>query len=313
MRRAGWLERDLVGDTSEHECETQLWLVSAAKTALRSRRLLLVAGLMASAIPWLTGNAAMFLAIPAAYVARFAVALFDGRARQSVRRLARQLPIELPSATDFWDGGARRLIERLACARRATERAVLAGPVGVAFDVSNLVERVPQLERDVVVLVARVEYLKRSLDSSPPAELLANGARFEKEHGGLEGTVPVSDQVDQVIGPCPEHLDLLARLTNRRNEACEMAEKVLRTLEQIPAKIVNLQLTRIESCDSRSVDACKEAATLMETFGALERAISELPSEGTSLHWPPANVAEEVDCFDARPGEHLAARMLPGS
>ena len=313
MRRAGWLDRDLVGDTSEHECETRLWLVSAAKTALRSHRLLLVAGLMASAVPCLTGNAALFLAIPAAYVVRFAVALFDARARQSARRLARQLPIELPAAMSFSDGGARRLIERLACARWATESAVLVGPVGAAFDVSGLIDRVPQLERDVVVLAARVEYLKRSLDSSLPARLLANGARSEKEHSGLEGTAPVSEQFDRVIGRCPEHLDLLARLADRKNKACEMAEEVLRTLEQIPAKIVELQLTRIESFDSRSAEASREAATVMESFGALERAISDLPSEVTSLQWSPANAAEVVDRFDACSRDQFAAGILPGS
>jgi hypothetical protein len=264
---------------------------------------------MASAVPCLTRNPALFLAIPAAYFLRFAVALFDTRARQSALRLARQLPIDLPSAMSFSDGGARRVIERLAGARWATKRAVLAGPVGLAFDLSKLIDRVPQLERDVVVLAARAEYLKRSLHSTPPAGLLANGSRLEKEHGGPEDTAPASEQVGRVLGRCPEHLDLLARLTNRRNKVCEMAEEVLRTLEQIPAKIVDLQLTRIESCDGRSADACKEAATIMENFGELERAISDLPSEETSLRRPPANAAEEIARFDVP----LAAGVLPGS
>lgn len=72
-------------------------------------------------------------------------------------------------------------------------------------------------------------------------------------------------------------------------------------------------LTRIESYDGRSADARKEAATVLESFGALERAISELPSEETSLRSPPANVAEEVDSFDARPRDQFAAGVLPGS
>lgn len=278
MRRGSWLERDLVGDTSAHECETRLWLGSAAKAAVRSRWPL-VGALAASAVACLTGVAALFWAVPTVYLAQFAVAFFDARTRQAARHLARQLPIELPAAASFTDGRARRLVERLERARQTTDSVVLYGPVGPPFDVTPLIDRVRQLERDVVVLAARVEYLERFLDASPPATLVTDIARFEEQQKGLEG---VSKQFDRVIARCREHLDQLASLSNRMNEACGMAEDLLRTLEQIPSKILGLQLTRIEFCDCRTADARKEAATILESFGALEQAISDLPCRDTS-------------------------------
>ena len=38
MTQSGWLERDLVGDTSSHECATRLWFAAAAKAAVKDPR-----------------------------------------------------------------------------------------------------------------------------------------------------------------------------------------------------------------------------------------------------------------------------------
>ncbi|HXJ21813.1 MAG TPA: hypothetical protein VMT03_16430 [Polyangia bacterium] len=273
MRREDWLERDLTGDTSGHEAQTEIWLASAAKVTLRSRPLL-AAALLGSAGACLAGAWAFLWAIPVFYALRFAGALLTGRVRQAALRRAREQPLELPPGSCFGDGRARSLVERLRGARQAVERAIGAGPVGAAFDVKSLVEGIPRLERDVLALAARVEYLKRFLDSSPPDSLVAELGELEKKRDGSDAEL--SKLLDRVILRYRERFDLLSGLASRADRAYAVAEELVAGIEQVPARIVRLQLTRLESCDVRSVDAREEALAVLNQFGALEGAICEL-------------------------------------
>ena len=177
MGRSSWLDRDLVGDTSAHECSTRLWFAAAARTTLRDPRGA-IASLLALAIACFTGIPGVLLAIPAIYALRCAVAVLDKRARRAALLEARALPIDLPSPLSFSDERARSLVERLERVRRATESAILSSPCGAPFALAGLLDEVPQLERDVVVLAARVEYLGRFLSDAPSAVLLAEIARL---------------------------------------------------------------------------------------------------------------------------------------
>jgi hypothetical protein len=274
MSREGWLERDLVGDTSAHEREKRLWIERAAKAAVRGRGLLLAA-LGALVLACLLGTGALWWVVPGVLLARFAVGLLDGRARQAAGQLARRMPIELPTADSFSEGRARRLVERLECARETTGTAIGSRPAGAAFEVGRFLEPIPQLERDVVVLAARIEYLSRFLDSSPQLGLVAEITELERQRRKVDDAG--AKQFDRLIAQCRQHADLLNELTKRRNEACAAAEELLHGIEQVPARMMSLQLARIESCDTRSIEASREAAAMNETFGVLERATADRP------------------------------------
>ncbi|HXT95543.1 MAG TPA: hypothetical protein VN853_04540 [Polyangia bacterium] len=276
MRRSGWLERDLVGDTSSHEGATRLWLAAAAKAAARDPRGALFSALAVTGA-CVFGLPAFLLAIPLTYTLRFAVGLFDRRARRATLRLARAQPITLPSPLSFSDEGAKRLIERLERTRWAIESAVLASPGGAPFALSGLIDDVPQMERDVVVLAARIEYLGRFLSSAPSSTLHAEVLRLDEDRE-QETDAATRDGVERVIVRCRDHLDTLRLLSARRATCGRMAEEVLRTLEGIPAKIVSLQIARVESCDVRCTDSGRRAETVSEGFTALERTIAALPS-----------------------------------
>jgi hypothetical protein len=71
----------------------------------------------------------------------------------------------------------------------------------------------------------------------------------------------------------------LKLLNARRGTSSRMAEEVLRTLEEIPAKIVSLQMARVESCDVRCADSGRRAETVSEGFTTLERTISPAPAD----------------------------------
>jgi hypothetical protein len=277
MRRSGWLERDLVGDTSSHEYATRLWMASAAKAAARDPRGVLFSALAVTGA-CLFSLPAFLLAIPMTYALRFAVGLFDKRARVATLRRARTLPIALPSPLSFSDDGARRLIERLERARWAIESAVLSSPGGPPFALSGLIDDVPQLERDVVVLAARIEYVGRFLNAAPAAALHTEVVRLDQDRD-QEADASTRDGFERVILRCRDHLDTLKLLNARRGTSSRMAEEVLRTLEEIPAKIVSLQMARVESCDVRCADSGRRAETVSEGFTALERTISPAPAD----------------------------------
>ena len=108
MRRSGWLERDLIGDTSAHECATRLWLAATAKAAIRDRRVALFSVLLAAGGLLVGNSAAWLLAIPLVYVLRFLLGLLRGRTHLEAVQAARKLPIDLPAALSFSDDGAKR-------------------------------------------------------------------------------------------------------------------------------------------------------------------------------------------------------------
>jgi hypothetical protein len=281
MSERGWLERDLVGDTSGHECATHLWIARAARTAVRDPRAAVLAVLAVTGA-CLGGIPALVLALPMTYLLRFAVALLDGRARQATRREAAARPIELPSPLSFSDEGARGLIDRLERSRRAMENAVLASPGGAPFALTGLIDDVPQLERDVVILAARLEYLGRFLSSAPASGLLEEAARLD--HDREKETDPAVREAFERLGArCQQRLDTLRLLEVRRSATFRRAEEVMCALEGIPAKIVSLQVSRVESLDVRW-DSGPRAEAVTDGFTALEGSLS--PSSSIGLPSP---------------------------
>jgi len=239
-------EQDLIGDTSAHDDGTHLWLVTSAKNAIACRPVvaLLVVTLCGALI---TGAASLLLVAPAVALLFFGKALFDGRSRQAAVRRAGAMPIRLPEAASFSDTRARLLIERLGRAREGLQRAVLAGPKGRGFDLAAALGKVPVLEREVVVLAARVEYLARFLGSADRCRAQAQTVK------DLNGAVA----------------ELLGR-----------AEAALRALEEVPARVTGLQLHRMEACDGGQHRAGEAAASLLEAFAALDQAVSDVPDGG---------------------------------
>lgn len=275
MVKRNWFQRDLIGDTSEHERGTELWIYSSAKTAVRHRVAL---GLMALGVvaAFMTGYATLLLAVPAVFMVAFGVALLNGRAKQSALRDAGVLPIVLPDVVWFSDARAKTLMVRLGAARAAIQTAVLAGPRGAAFDVSSALDRIPKLEREVVVLATRLEYIARFLDSTSLPVLRMTLARVRErgqmgdgDGGGARG--PLTRAAER----CQAQVDAVRSLVARAEALSAQAEEALLTIEGIPARITSLQLHRLEACDGAVEPASVAATTIVDTFAALEQASTD--------------------------------------
>jgi len=202
----------------------------------------------------------------------FTIALLNGRAKQMALRKAGVLPIVLPDVVWFSDSRAKTLIVRLGAARAAIQSAVLAGPRGAAFDVSSALDRIPKLEREVVVLASRIEYIARFLDSTSLPVLRMTLARVRERGQGSEGaSAPLSRAAER----CQAQVDAVKNLVVRADELAAQAEEALLTMEGVPARITSLQLRRLEACDGAAEPASAAAATIIDTFAALEQASTE--------------------------------------
>jgi hypothetical protein len=254
MTGVNWFKRDLIGDTSGHEIGMHLGMRSSTTAALRSGpgRVAAVAIVIAAAM---SGMMILLLGAPLVFLVLFASAFFDGHTRSAALREARLRPICLPDPASFSDGRARDLIQRLSRSRTRIHSAVRAGPRGAAFDLEAPLEAVPQLEREVVVLASRIEYVARFLESVPPnpTDRTQRRARTVKD---------LSERAEILAGT---------------------AEEILLTLEQTPARITGLQLRRLEACDGRTGREA-QATNVLERFDALEQAALDggLPPERPS-------------------------------
>jgi hypothetical protein len=181
----------------------------------------------------------------------------------------------LPDVVWFSDSRAKTLIVRLGAARAAIQSAVLAGPRGAAFDVSSALDRIPKLEREVVVLASRIEYIARFLDSTSLPVLRMTLARVRERGLGNEGA---SGPLGRASERCQAQVDAVKNLVTRAETLAAQAEEALLTMESVPARITSLQLHRLEACDGAVEPASAAATTIIDTFAALEQASADRPT-----------------------------------
>lgn len=251
-------ERDLVGDTSAHEQRAVTAIVSCAKEVAASRRnRALALALLAAALAW---GPYVLVVIPAAFTLLMIVALATGGARRTAAR--RTAPIALPDPFSYCAPEAQGLIKRLSLCRKAVRDAFRAGPKGPAFSLASILKDVPRLERRVIVLVARVEYVARCLmaTSALPGD---SGERPQ-----------VGEDKPSTAGNAPGRAEARRRVAaerasifeEKKQKALEMSEDILIALEALPARIARIQFMRMEACDDGVAQDIVAASSGIETF-----------------------------------------------
>ena len=273
MASPKWFEQDLVGDTSAHEGSGWLWLVASSKAAV-SKPATLTAAAMAVVAAVLTGLPSLLLVMPVSFSLFLAVSFLNGKTRQLALRRARVLPIELPPLTAYSDPKARILLERLARSREAIREAVEAAPRGPSFDLEPALARVPELERQVVVIASRVEYVARFISTTAANCLRADGERLRER--AREGEDDARESFQRAAERSHSHFESLLTLQAQGERLLGMGEEALATLEELPVMITTVQLRRFEACDGNVDERITETtADLVEGLRALSRSLSE--------------------------------------
>jgi hypothetical protein len=268
MSAESCFERDLVGDTSKHDRGVVVWLASALRATASSRGGAFGGALVAV---WAiaTWSAHVLWAIPLLFTILFAARLLDGRARQSALRRARIMPMRLPAPMDFSDGPVRNIIQRLAEARQAIGQVLDDGPRSAGFDLASSVAHVPGLERDVVVFAQRAEYVARFLSNNPVGDLLTEERRQE-ERIQREEDPDRAEALRRAGAQLKERLAAVTALKEEHESLIGAAKTALVALETLPAKMMLLQLQRLQACHAPSATLTPpDAATLQEVERAL--------------------------------------------
>ena len=266
----GELRKDLVGDTSAHEAGTLTAIGRAAKAALLSRASLVATAIaLVLALSW---GLAAFLAVPAVFMVGLAGRLLSLRTR--ARRGRQERPITLPDPLIFCDAAAQTAVRRMVQARENLERALAESPRGEAFELTGVVKGASQLERRVLVLAARAEYLGSFLASVSAPELRNELERVRgRERGAL---APDARQTyARVVRRTEGHIQALAALEAEKDRVAAKLDYMVGTLEALPAKVTRVQFLRLGYVDGDlSAEAVEDAARVFDDVGALEDAFT---------------------------------------
>src|SRR5262245_29548245 len=171
------LKRDFVGDLTPREGQTGRATALAAKQAAKSPLTLATIG-AASLIALACQLVAPLVAVPVIFGMLFIVRLRSARTWRTAEREAHHSPIELPDLIWYSDAGAQVAIRRLAQARRALAKAVAQSPLDPENEILARLRSVADIERRIVLLTARVEYLGKFLTEISLAEIEAEVLRI---------------------------------------------------------------------------------------------------------------------------------------
>jgi hypothetical protein len=273
MASPKWFERDLLGDTSAHEGTGWLWLVAASKAAI-AKPATLTAAALAVVAAVLTGMPSLLFVMPVSFTLFVAATFLNGKTRQLALRRARTLPIELPPLAAFSEPKARIMLERLARSREAIRDALDAAPRGPGFDLEPALARVPDLERQVVVIASRVEYVSRFVSTTTASCLRADGERLRER--ARDGSDDARDSFQRAAERSQSHFESLLMLQAQGERLLGMGEEALAALEELPVMITTVQLRRFEACDDNADARLAEATSdLGEGLRALAQTLTE--------------------------------------
>ena len=171
------LKRDFVGDLTPREGRTRRATSIAAKHAAGSPVTLVTIG-AASLVALACQLVAPLVAVPVIFGVLFFARLRSGRTWTVAERNARTSPIELPDLIWYADVGAQAAIRRLGQARRTLANAVAHSPQDPEHEVLARLRSVADIERRIVLLASRVEYLGRFLSEISVPEIEAEAQRI---------------------------------------------------------------------------------------------------------------------------------------
>ena len=262
------LKRDFVGDLTPREGRTRRATALAAKEAAGSPVTLVTLG-AASLMALACSLVAPLAAVPVIFGVLFLVRLRSGRTWMAAERSARNNPIELPDLIWYSDVGAQAAIRRLSQARRALANAVAHSPQDPEHEMLARLRSVREIERRIVLLAARVEYLGRFLSDISVPELEAEAQRIRTRELNA-ATAEARARYRLGIAQRETQIRDARALEARRDQLLATIDYMLASLEMLPLKLTRLQLLRAEAAEYRPSDPTGDTAPLFNDLEAIE-------------------------------------------
>src|SRR5215471_14888755 len=254
------LKRDFVGDLTPREGRARRATTLAAKQAAKSPVTLVGIG-AASLMALACQLVAPLVAVPVIFGVLFLIRLRNARTWNAAERSARTAPIELPDLIWYSDGGAQAAIRRLGQARRTLANAVAQSPQDPEHEMLAGLRSVAEIERRIVLLASRVEYLGRFLSEISLPEIEAEAQRVRTKEAHATSTEARARYHMGVAQREAQIRDARA-LEARRDQLLATIDYMLATLEMLPLKLTRLQLLRVEAADGDGTELAGETAPL---------------------------------------------------
>jgi len=262
------LKRDFVGDLTPREGRTRRATALAAKEAAGSPVTLVTLG-AASLMALACSLVAPLAAVPVIFGVLFLVRLRSGRTWMAAERSARNNPIELPDLIWYSDVGAQAAIRRLSQARRALANAVAHSPQDPEHEMLARLRSVREIERRIVLLAARVEYLGRFLSDISVPELEAEAQRIRTREVNA-ATAEARARYRLGVAQREAQIRDARALEARRDQLLATIDYMLASLEMLPLKLTRLQLLRAEAAEYHPSDPTGDTAPLFNDLEAIE-------------------------------------------
>jgi len=269
------LKRDFVGDLTPREGRTRRATALAAKEAAGSPVTLVTLG-AASLMALACSLVAPLAAVPVIFGVLFLVRLRSGRTWMAAERSARNNPIELPDLIWYSDVGAQAAIRRLSQARRALANAVAHSPQDPEHEMLARLRSVTEIERRIVLLAARVEYLGRFLSDISVPELEAEAQRIRTRELNA-ATAEARARYRLGVAQREAQIRDARALEARRDQLLATIDYMLASLEMLPLKLTRLQLLRAEAAEYRPSDPTGDTAPLFNDLEAIEEVFVDGP------------------------------------
>jgi len=268
------LKRDFVGDLTPREGRTRRATAIAAKQAAGSPVTLVTIG-AASLMALACQLVAPLVAVPVIFGVLFLARLRNARTWSVAERNARTSPIELPDLIWYADVGAQAAIRRLSQARRTLANAVAHSPQDPEHEVLARLRSVADIERRIVLLASRVEYLGRFLSEISVPEIEAEAQRIRLRESNAT-TQEARARYQLGIAQREAQIRDARSLEARRDQLLATIDYLLVSLETLPLKLTRLQLLRVEAGDYQPSDdpAC-DAAPLFSDLETIEEVFVE--------------------------------------
>lgn len=270
------LKRDFVGDLTPREGRTRRATSIAAKQAAGSPVTLVTIG-AASLVALACQLVAPLVAVPVIFGVLFLARLRNGRTWSVAERTARTSPIELPDLIWYADVGAQAAIRRLSQARRTLANAVAHSPQDPEHEVITRLRSVADIERRIVLLAARVEYLGRFLSEISVPEIEAEAQRIRTREANAT-TAEARSRYQLGIAQREAQIRDARALEGRRDQLLATIDYLLVSLETLPLKLTRLQLLQVESTDYQPTDdPAYDATPLFDDLEAIEEVFVQAP------------------------------------
>jgi hypothetical protein len=269
------LKRDFVGDLTPREGRTRRATGLAAKHAASSPVTLVTFG-AASLMAIACQLVAPLIAVPVIFGVLFLARLRNGHTWMTAERSARNNPIELPDLIWYSDVGAQSAIRRLNQARRALANAVAHSPQDPQHEMLARLRSVAEIERRIVLLAARVEYLGRFLSEISVPEIEAEAQRIRTREANA-ATAEARARYQLGIAQREAQIKEARTLEARRDQLLATIDYMLATLEMLPLRFTRLQLLQVESAEYHPMDPTCDAAPLFNDLEAIEEVFVQAP------------------------------------